>query len=140
MATLVKALVGGVPTLIDASSLVRDVITATNGATALTAGMNVSKKATTPPSSLVPADYVTGKPAFGFVLSAVAPNGTATVFTSGQNTSATGLTDGEHTFISTAGQTTTIPPEPAAGQISQCIGFAVGTTNNEFNPQNYYTR
>lgn len=73
----------------------------------------------------------TGKPAAGFVLSAVTNGANATVYRAGTNTALTGLTAGNDVWLSTSaagGITQTPPDESVAGKTIQFLGVASGTT------------
>lgn len=78
---------------------------------------------------------VSGKEAHGFVLAAVASGANATVFFEGANTQVTGQTPGP-VFLSAAtpGAATATAPT-GSGQVVQRIGFAVGTTEVNFQSQ-----
>lgn len=67
-----------------------------------------------------------GKEAQGFVLSAVAINGNATVYFEGSNTAVTGKTGGKQ-YLSTAGTSSSTAPV-ASGNIVQICGFATSST------------
>ncbi len=75
----------------------------------------------------------TGKAAHGFVLSAVAASGNATVYFEGTNTQCTGLTPGQQ-FLSatTAGKSASTAPT-GTGNTIQRVGFAISTTAMNFN-------
>jgi hypothetical protein len=81
------------------------------------------------------ADAATGKPAHGFVLSAVTATESATVYLEGTNTQLTGLTVGEY-FLSgsTPGGAVATPPT-TSGYIVQKIGVALSATELSFEPQ-----
>lgn len=72
-----------------------------------------------------------GKHAMGFVLSAVASSGAATVYFEGTNTAVTGQTPGDVFLATTAGGATTTPPS-TAGNIVQNIGVATSPTTINF--------
>lgn len=75
---------------------------------------------------------VSGKEAHGFVLSAVASSGNATVYFEGTNTQCTGLTPGVQ-FLSatTAGKTVSAAPT-GTGKVVQRTGFAISATSLNF--------
>ena len=75
------------------------------------------------------ADASNGRPAHGFVLSAVTSGNPATVYFEGQNTGVTGKTPGAIQFLSasTAGASTETAPT-TAGQIVQQLGTAGSAT------------
>jgi hypothetical protein len=76
----------------------------------------------------------TTKPAQGYVLSAVASAGNATVFLSGENNVLTGLTVGSQYFLgATAGLATTTAPS-ATGNNLQSVGYAISATTIQFQP------
>jgi hypothetical protein len=75
-----------------------------------------------------------GKEAHGFVLSAVASAGNATVYFEGSNTAVTGQTPGGVFLATTAGGATSTAPI-ASGNIVQGIGFATSTTSINFQSQ-----
>ena len=78
---------------------------------------------------------VTGKPAHGFVLAAVALGGTATVYGPGaENTSATGLTPGPLFLSATTPGGTSSTAAAAAGQTYQEVGNADSATSFLFSP------
>ena len=70
------------------------------------------------------------KEAHGFVLSAVASGGTATVYPSGLNTAVTGLTPGP-AYLGAAGAIASAGAS-TAGQIYQAVGVAVSPTALQF--------
>jgi hypothetical protein len=72
-----------------------------------------------------------GKPAHGFVLSAVTSGNNATVYTDGINTQVSGMTPGEVYLSTTAGLGTGTAPS-AAGNVVQRIGTAVSATEVVF--------
>lgn len=74
-----------------------------------------------------------GKPADGFVLSAVTTGQQALVYKEGTNTQLTGLTGGADLFLSasTPGAATPTPPS-TGGQIVQRVGKALGATSADF--------
>jgi len=72
-----------------------------------------------------------GKEAHGFVLAAVASSAAATVYFEGTNTAVTGQTAGVVYLQTTAGQGGTAAPT-GAGNVAQCIGFAVSATAVNF--------
>jgi hypothetical protein len=99
---------------------------------ALTAGnyVNVWSNAGTP--SVRKADAtVSGKEAHGFVLVGVSSAANATVYFEGTNTQVTGQTAGVVFLSTTAGAGTSTCPS-AAGNVAQCIGFAVSATAVNF--------
>lgn len=71
--------------------------------------------------------------AHGFVLSAVATGANATVYFEGNNGAVTGQTAGKVFLSATAGLATSVAPT-AAGEVVQCIGIAVSTTQINFEP------
>lgn len=75
-----------------------------------------------------------GKEAHGFVLSAVAGAGAATVYFEGTNTAVTGLTPGPLFLATTAGGASSTAPS-AAGNIVQRVGFAISATALNFQSQ-----
>lgn len=78
---------------------------------------------------------VAGKPAHGFVLSAVSASASATVYFEGSNTQVTGLTPGIQ-FLSDATAGKSIATSPVgAGKVSQIVGFATSATNLNFNSE-----
>ena len=79
------------------------------------------------------ADYSSGKPAHGYVTSAVASGATATVFFEGRVTGLTGLTPGQQ-HLGTNGAVVATPGT-GAGAIAQAVGFAYSTTEFTFEPQ-----
>lgn len=75
----------------------------------------------------------TGKLADGYVLSAVASAGTATVYTRGTNNQMTGLTIGELVYLSTATAGAVQQTVPSgAGCVQQCVGVATSATSFTF--------
>jgi hypothetical protein len=76
-----------------------------------------------------------GKEAHGFVLAAASSGASATVYFEGANTQVTGMTPGP-VFLSatTPGAATSTAPS-GTGQVVQRIGFAVGTTEVNFQSQ-----
>lgn len=136
MSTLLQAIVGGVPTLVDATSIARQVVTDTNGSTALSAGNLISATGGT----IDKADAATGKFAIGYVLAAVLASASFSYYTDGTNTGASGLTKGADAFLGAAGAITTTPPEPSSGGGWQSVGKAVSTTSLAFHPGPGYTR
>ena len=138
MATLVQALVGGVLTLIDASTLASNVLTGTNGTTALTPGMYISTD--NAGGNISPADAPTGKFSNGFVLAAFAAASATTYRTDGQNTAVTGYAPGKTVYLGTNGAGTTTPAEPAVGGGYQTLGQANTATNMAYSPDGGYTR
>jgi hypothetical protein len=74
---------------------------------------------------------IAGKDAMGFVLAAFGSGASATVYFEGTNTQVTGQTPGKVYLSTTAGIGTTTAPS-AAGNIVQPIGFAVSTTEVNF--------
>lgn len=83
------------------------------------------------------ADASNGRLAHGFVLSAVASAGTATVYQQGENTALSGLTPGVPMFLSAAAAGTATATSPAAaGTVSQELGTAFSATSLlfEYNP------
>jgi hypothetical protein len=77
---------------------------------------------------------IAGKEAHGFVLSAVANAGNATVYFEGMNTAVTGQTPGNVFLATTAGQAAAAAPS-AAGNVVQRIGFAASATSINFQSQ-----
>lgn len=75
-----------------------------------------------------------GKEANGFVLSAVAPGASATVYFEGTNTQVTGQTPGKVFLGTTAGKAISTAPS-ASGNVVQQIGYAVSATAINFNAQ-----
>lgn len=136
MATLLQALVGGVPTLVDSSSVARSVVPDTNGLAALAAGDAISAAG----GAIAKADAATGKFAVGYVLSAVLASAAFAYYTDGVNTGATGLTKGAAVYLGAAGTGVTTPPEPAVSGGWQKIGLALSTTSYVFVPGLGYTR
>lgn len=129
MATLLQALVAGVPTLLDAASIARQIVADTNGTTALVAGNLISLIGGTPDK----ADAATAKYAAGYVRSAVSASAAFSYYTDGLNDQVSGLTKGNQVFLGAAGAVTTTPPEPAgAGNGWQHVGVAISTTGFEF--------
>jgi len=73
-----------------------------------------------------------GKPAQGFVLSAVSALAAGTVYFEGTNTQCTGLTPGpQYLSAATAGKPATVAPS-TAGQSVQAVGFAISATSLNF--------
>lgn len=72
-----------------------------------------------------------GKPAHGFVKSAVTSPAAATVYFEGSNDAVTGRTPGEQYLHTTAGGTTTTAPS-ASGNVVQTLGVATSATNINF--------
>lgn len=136
MATLLQALIGGVPTLVDAASVARQVVVDTNGATPLVAGDFISATGGT----IDKADAPTGKFAIGYVLAAVAATAAFSYYTDGLNTGVTGQTKGNDTFLGAAGAAVSTPPEPASGGGWQFLGKAPSTTSIAFVDGLGYTR
>lgn len=105
---------------------------------ALTAGAFVNIYNNSGTANCRKADASTsGKPAHGFVLSAVASAATATVYFEGSNNQVTGATPGDvYLSASTPGGFTSTPPA-AAGNVVQKLGVAVSATaiNVEINQQ-----
>ena len=75
-----------------------------------------------------------GKPAHGFVLTAVASGSNASVNTVGVNTAVTGQTIGDVFLQATAGQAGSVAPT-TTGQIVQNIGTALSDTSINFVPK-----
>lgn len=76
-----------------------------------------------------------GKEAMGFVLSAVASAGTATVYFEGSNTQMTSLLGGrQYLSATTPGKTQAAPPTGPA-QVVQIVGFATSATTLNFQSQ-----
>jgi hypothetical protein len=136
MATLLQALVGGVPTLVDSESVARETIADTNGTTPLTAGMYISAAG----GAIAPADAPTAKFALGYVTASVLASAAFTYFTDGVNKLVTGLTKGAAQYLGASGASTTTPPEPASSGGWQKIGYANSATSAEFVPGLGYTR
>lgn len=82
-----------------------------------------------------------GKPAIGFVLTAVASAGAATVYFEGRNTALTALTVGSRYYLSdtTAGGVTSTPVS-GAGKLHQYLGTAVSTTTMNTEIDDYILR
>ncbi|MDB5716301.1 MAG: hypothetical protein JWO15_3698 [Sphingomonadales bacterium] len=74
---------------------------------------------------------VAGKHAMGFVLTAVASGGNATVYFEGTNTAVTGQTPGDVFLATTAGLATSTCPS-ASGNVAQSIGIATSPTTINF--------
>ncbi|MDD2885281.1 MAG: hypothetical protein PHT48_09585 [Dechloromonas sp.] len=74
-----------------------------------------------------------GKPAHGFVLSAVTSPSNATVYFEGTNTEVTGLTPGDQFLSTTAGGATATAPS-ASGNVVQKLGVATSATALNFEP------
>lgn len=136
MATLLQALVGGVPTLVDAQSVARNVVADVNGVGALASGDFISVSGGTPAK----ADAATSKFAIGYVLAAVLASAAFIYYTDGVNTGQAGLTKGAPAFLGVTGAATTTPPEPAASGGWQPLGLAVSATGVLFVPGLPYTR
>lgn len=136
MATLLQALVSGVPTLIDSTTVARTVVSDTNSTTALVSGNFISASGGT----IDKADASTSKFAIGYVLAAVLASAAFTYYTDGVNTGVTGMTKGAQVYLSTAGAGTTTAFEPTSGQGWQGIGRAVSTTGVLFVPEMGWTR
>lgn len=77
------------------------------------------------------ADASIGRRGSGFVLSAAASGAAATVYFSGQNTSATSRTVGAQQYLGLAGAMTETAPS-AAGYTVQGVGFAVSASSVTF--------
>ncbi len=77
---------------------------------------------------------VVGKEAHGFVLSAVAASGNATVFFEGTNTAVTGQTPG-NVFLSTTAGTGSATAPSGSGNVVQRVGFATSATGVNFQSQ-----
>ena len=102
---------------------------------ALAAGnlVNVWNNAGTP--AVRKADGSTsGKEAHGFVLSAVASAGTATVYFAGNDTAVTGLTGGVQFLSATTPGASTSTAPTGSGQTVQRVGLATAATNLQFEP------
>lgn len=82
------------------------------------------------------ADNTNGRPANGFVLSAVTATQSATVYLSGQNTQLSSLTRGANYFLGTGGGVTTTAPS-TTGYVIQYLGRAYATTAISFNDNGY---
>lgn len=137
MSTLLMALVGGVPTLINSNSVARSVVTDTNGGTALVAGNFISKAGGT----IAKADAPTLKNACGYVLAAVLASAAFSFYTDGVNDQVSGYTAGEDVVLGTAGAGTTTPTEPAGtGNGWQQLGQALSATSMSFHPGQRWTR
>lgn len=76
------------------------------------------------------ADCSNGRSAHGFILAAFANAATVTIYTSGLNTSKTGLVAGTLYFLGTSGATVTVPPGNAT--IIQEIGVALSSGSLPF--------
>lgn len=74
-----------------------------------------------------------GKEAHGFVLSAVASGGQATVYFEGTNDQVTGLTPGTQFLSGTTPGKTSSTSATGSGKISQIVGFATSPTSLNFN-------
>ncbi len=72
------------------------------------------------------ADRENGRPANGFVNSAIATGASGTVFFEGRNTAKTGMTAGQIQFLGVAGNTTSVAPTTAG--LCQKLGTAFSTT------------
>jgi hypothetical protein len=72
-----------------------------------------------------------GKEAHGFVLSAVANAGNATVYFEGANDQVTGQTPGPVFLATSPGQSVSAPPS-ATGNVQQSLGVAVSATKINF--------
>ncbi len=72
-----------------------------------------------------------GKHAMGFVLAAFSSGATATVYFEGSNTQVTGQTGGD-VFLSTTPGAGSATAPATAGNIVQCVGFAVSATSVNF--------
>ena len=108
------------------------VVQAPNGATALNAGQFVNLKGAGNTVQL--ADRTSySKRVQGYVLSGVAPSGTATVYTDGQNNALSGLVTGDTYYASaTAGAITNSVPQLGSGEIYQVVGTALNATTLDF--------
>lgn len=101
---------------------------------ALAAGDAVNVHTVSGASRVRKADASTGKPAHGYVLSAVANGGTAKVYFEQTNTQASGMTPGTLVYLSsTPGQVVSSTP-PAAPALAQIVGFALTATAYKFDP------
>lgn len=103
---------------------------------ALAAGDVVNIWSNTGVANVRKADATTaGKRAHGFVLAAVALNGSATVYFEGRNTQVTGKTPGATQFLSTTPGLTTETAPSAAGNVVQDLGEAYSATAINFEAQ-----
>lgn len=102
---------------------------------ALAAGdfVNVYDDAGTPKVRKADASSINTE-ANGFVLAAVALNGTATVYFEGTNNQLTGLTPGKTYFLSETSGVATLTAPSTAGAIVQVVGRSAGTTKISFEP------
>ena len=73
-----------------------------------------------------------GKEAHGFVLSAVANAGAATVYFEGTNTQMTGLVPGNQFLSSVTAGKTAAAAATGTGKVVQVVGFAVSATSMNF--------
>ena len=109
-----------------------DAITATAGE-ALVAGDFVYITNT---GTVMKADATTfAKRAMGYVITAVANAGTATVFFDESNSALTGLTAGSKYFLSATAGASTLTAPTTTGQFVQCLGIATSTTSLHVNLQ-----
>lgn len=101
---------------------------------ALAAGALVNVWSSSGTPSVRNADGSTaGKPCHGFVLTAVANAGNATIYFTGVNTAMSGLTAGPVYLGSTPGATAAAG-QTAAGSTYQQVGIATGPTTLDFQP------
>lgn len=81
-----------------------------------------------------------GKEAIGFVLAATTSPNPASVYFTGTLSGLSSLTVGARYFISTTGGAVTATPPTASGNVSQCIGTAISTTEIAFNIEDPITK
>lgn len=107
---------------------------------ALSAGSFVNKYSNNGTINVRLADNSNSRPAHGFVLAAVAANGTATVYPlDGLNTQMTGLTPGVEYFLGTAGGVVTALDATTAttGTLDQKLGVAYSATELDTEDYDY---
>lgn len=75
------------------------------------------------------ADNSNGRDAHGFVKTAVASAGNASVYFEGANDALAGLTIGARYYVDTAGGVTSTPPVAPAAAFSQFVGIAISATS-----------
>lgn len=99
----------------------------------LAAGDHVNIYDASGTTSIRKADASTnGKPADGYVLSAVTSGQNGLVYKEGTNTQLTGLTGGNDLYLSTTpGQVSATPPS-ATGNVVQRVGKALSATESDF--------
>lgn len=136
MANLLKALIGGVPSLINADAVARSAQSATVGSTALSPGKLVAKSG----GNLVYADSTLSLFALGYLMAGFSASAVATYFTDGVNNNVSGLTENGEVYLGANGGVTTTPTEPGIGQGWQAVGRANSPTSFVFVPQTGYTR